>query len=122
MIGMRFFGLQGRFALTLGFAVGSFLLLTVLEVVNQNRLSWLGVQPGYAPHNFAFNLSFYLPVLLLSTVLALLASTLYFTGLRARRHLDERAARGERLSILPALPVLCFVLLKVLWVGLLVMR
>ncbi len=117
---MRLLGLRGRFALTLGLAVGSFFLLLGVEVVNQNRESWLGVQPGYAPHNFAFNLSFYLPVLLLSTALALFAFTLYFTGLKALRRLDEPTTRSERLSILPALPVLCFALLKLLWVGLLV--
>ncbi len=105
---MRLLGLRGRFALTLGLAVGSLFLLLGVEVVNQNRESWLGVQPGYAPHNFAFNLSFYLPVLLLSTALALLAFTLYCTGLRALRRLDERPGRKEWLTILPALPVLCF--------------
>ncbi len=44
----------------------SFLIFLVAQIVNLNRQAWLGIQPGYAPHNFAFNLSFYGPAMLLA--------------------------------------------------------
>ena len=64
---MAILSLRKGFGLVFGFATSCFLLHCVAQVVNYHREPWLGIKPGYAPHNFAFNLGFYLPSVLLSS-------------------------------------------------------
>lgn len=45
-------------------------LLIIALVVNYFRLEWLGVVPGYAPHNFSFNVVFFIPIVLTSTLIS----------------------------------------------------
>ena len=109
--------LRLRVVSTFLFATAAFLLLAGVEIVNLNRQAWLGIEPGYAPHNFAFNLVFFIPGLVVSTLLALTAFALYLTLIRARRRHRQKLTWMEGLTILPAVPVLLFdsLLVASLW-------
>ena len=45
------------------------LLITTL-VVNYFRFDWFGIVPGYAPHNFSFNVVFFIPVVFTAALIA----------------------------------------------------
>lgn len=51
------------------FAIG---LLVITLIVNEYRFELFGIRPGYAPHNFGFNMFFFLPSTLISLVSALI--------------------------------------------------
>lgn len=51
---------------TFRMALTSFILLTFTLLINYFREPLLGVKEGYAPHNFSFNLLFFLPAILTS--------------------------------------------------------
>jgi uncharacterized membrane protein YidH (DUF202 family) len=101
-------GLRRGFGLALSFAATSLALLAAAQVVNYFREPWLGIEPGYAPHNFAFNLSFYIPSLLLSSALAVVSALLYLRCIRRLRRSGARPTPWERATILPVAPVLVF--------------
>ena len=44
----------------------AFILFVLIFFINYFRFELLGIVPGYAPHNFVFNLSFFLPALFIS--------------------------------------------------------
>ena len=50
------------------FTIG--LLLTTL-IINEFRFELFGIRPGYAPHNFGFNMFFFLPSTLICLICAL---------------------------------------------------
>jgi hypothetical protein len=105
-----------RFRRAAFFALGSLLLFLVAETVNFNREAWLGVTPGYAPHNFSFNLSFYLPMMVVSNVLAFTAVVYYIRSLRAARKKGLRPRALEWMTVLPIIPVLYFDAMAVLFI------
>ncbi len=102
------FNLRRRFGLALSFSAVGFSLYAAAQVVNFYREPWLGIEPGYAPHNFAFNLSFFIPMILLSTLLVLFALFLYVRSLLALRRRGQVARWRELAVILPGAPVLMF--------------
>jgi len=51
------------------FATG--LLITTL-IINEFRFGLFGIMPGYAPHNFGFNMFFFLPSTIVSLVCAII--------------------------------------------------
>ena len=108
-------GTKTRFRVTLSLGLIGFALLSLAQVVNYYREPWLGVQPGYAPHNFAFNLAFYIPSILVSTAFALSAMFFYLQSLIRLKRRSEIPRGLERLTILPTLPVLAFDLLLVVF-------
>jgi len=47
-------------------------LLMITLLINHFRFELLGIVPGYAPHNFGFNMLFFLPSTILSLIGALI--------------------------------------------------
>ena len=101
-------GLRRRFGLVLAFGASGFLIFCAAQVINYYREPWLGIVPGYAPHNFAFNLSFYIPSVLLSTCLVLISAIFYFHSVRTLRRNNSHPSLWEHATILPVAPVLIF--------------
>ena len=101
-------GLRKRFGLALGLATTCLLIFCAAQVVNYHREPWLGIEPGYAPHNFAFNVAFYIPSVFLSSCLAFISIIVYFLSLDTLRRNEERPRLRERAAILPIAPVLMF--------------
>jgi len=58
--------------LTTVIAVFTFGYFVFVLVVNEFRYELFGIVPGYAPHNFSFNLSFFLPSMVLLLIGALI--------------------------------------------------
>jgi hypothetical protein len=100
----------------------SFLVFLVAQIVNLNRQAWLGIEPGYAPHNFAFNLSFYGPVMLLALLLCVASIILYVAGIRRSKRDKQRIPIKAYLTILPSLPAFLWVILLAIWIGHMVSR
>jgi hypothetical protein len=109
--------LRRRFGLVLGFGGSGFLLFCVTQVINYYREPWLGIEQGYAPTNFAFNLAFFIPSTLLSSGLALVSAIFYLHSLRMIRRNGSDPSLWERATILPAAPVLVFDVLLALFLG-----
>ncbi|MBN2565353.1 MAG: hypothetical protein JXB46_06550 [Candidatus Eisenbacteria bacterium] len=101
---------------TLVFSVGSLLVMVIAETVNFNREAWFGVTPVYAPHNFSFNLSFFLPMMLLSVVFAVASPVYYIRSLRALRRDGPRPRAREWATVLPAAPTFAGIVIFVLFV------
>src|SRR3954462_3369531 len=101
-------GLRKRFGLALGFGTSSLVVFGAAQVVNHYREPWLGVVPGNYAHNFAFNLSFYFPAMLLSSGLALISIVFYRRSLRTLRRNSSHPSMWERATILAAAPVVMF--------------
>jgi hypothetical protein len=114
-------GLRRRFGLALGFGISGLVVFCAAQVINYYREPWLGVVQRNAAHNFAFNLSFYIPATLLCSGLALISVIFYFRSLRTLRSNDSHPSLWERATILPALPVLLFDAVLALFITLLVM-
>ncbi len=93
----------------------SFLIFLVAQIVNLNRQAWLGIQPGYAPHNFVFNLSFYGPAMLLAILFCFASIILYVTGLWSSKRNKQRISIRAYLTVLPSLPVFLFAILLAIW-------
>jgi len=108
-------GLRRRFAIALGFASAALAVLLVALVINQHREEWCGVDPRSASQNFSFNLSFFIPATLSSSLLGLVALIFYLLGVMRLRKAHERPNLGEWIAILPALPVYAFDLLQFLF-------
>lgn len=106
-------GLRRRFAIALGCASVALAVLLVALVINHHREEWFGVDPRSAGHSFAFNLSFFIPATLSSSILGLVALIFYLPGVMRPRKAQERPNLAEWLAILPALPVYAFDLLLV---------
>lgn len=98
----------GQFGLALVFGSGSFLLFFAAQVINHYRKPWLGVVPGNAANNFGFNLTIYLPAILLSSCLALVSAILYVRSLRALWKTDSHPNLAELATILPIAPIVVF--------------
>jgi len=64
------------------FAIG---LLATTLIVNEFRFELFGIRPGYAPHNFGFNMLFFLP----STLLCLICA--FYVVLRKPNDENKRA-------------------------------
>lgn len=97
-----------QFGLALVFGSGSFLLFFAAQVINHYRERWLGVVPGNAANNFGFNLTIYLPAILLSSCLALVSAILYVRSLRALWKTDSHPNLAELATILPIAPIVVF--------------
>ena len=83
-------GLRRQFGLALAFGISGLLVFCVAQVINYYREPWLGVVPGNDAHNFAFNLSLYIPATLLSSGLALISVIFYHRSLRTLRRNNSR--------------------------------
>jgi hypothetical protein len=114
-------GLRRQFGLALGFGISGLVLFCAAQVINYYREPWLGVVPGNAAHNFAFNLSLYIPATLLSSGLALVSVIFYLRSLRTLRSTNSRPSLWERATILAVAPVLMFDALLALFIGRLIM-
>ena len=88
-------------------------VLLVALVVNEHREEWFGVNPRSASHNFSFNLGFFIPATLSSSLLSVVALIFYLLGLIRLRRAHERPSIGEWIAIVPALPVYALDLLLV---------
>lgn len=60
---------------TLRLAITSLVFFIVVLTINYFRLALFGVVPGYAPHNFSFNLLFFIPTNFLILIMALIVIT-----------------------------------------------
>lgn len=105
--------LRRQFAIALGFASVALVVLLVALVVNEHREEWFGVNPRSASHNFSFNLGFFIPATLSSSLLSVVALIFYLLGLIRLRRAHERPSIGEWIAIVPALPVYALDLLLV---------
>jgi hypothetical protein len=100
--------LRERFGRVAVFAFSSMFLFILAETVNQNREAWLGVKPGYAPHNFSFNLMYYGPAMLVSTGLAITSVVYYIISMNSMRKNRLRPKALEWMAILPITPIVIF--------------
>lgn len=86
------------------------LAFALIFIFGYYSLEWFGVLPGYAPHNFAFNIGIILPLIVISSVLAVIVLCRVLSKRNKRKNnLDKY------LTILFSLPVLLFIL----WFGIL---
>ena len=80
------------------FATG---LLLITLMINECRFELFGIRPGYAPHNFGFNIFFFFPSTLISLICAL-------TVLVRKPNIEIKKAKFY--SVLLVLPIL------ILWI------
>ena len=109
-------GFRERFGRVLFFSAGSFLVLAIAEIVNYNRAAWLGIDPRSAPQNFSFNVSFYIPMMLASVVLALISIVYFIRSMWRLRRTESRPRVREWVTILPIAPILWYGVLFVLFI------
>jgi len=76
------------------FAIGLFL---ITFVINEFRYELFGIRPGYAPHNFGFNMLFFLP----STVISLICALIVLI-----RKSKQEIPKAKFYSILIVVPIL----------------
>lgn len=93
-------------------AISSFSLLVFTLTINYFRQPLLGVVEGYAPHNFAFNFAFFLPAMLLSFILGLIAILLTIIQWKKWNHLNQKLA--WILLSCPVILLVAFVIIKIL--------
>ena len=57
----------------LNFIISIFLLLSfiIVTTISVYRYEFFGIEPGYAPHNFGFNVTYILPSILIILILCL---------------------------------------------------
>lgn len=94
-----------RFGLTFLLGSISFLLFVGAQVLAMNY-AWFGLDSRNAAHNFHFNLTYFFPAILVSTVLALSSVLLYLRSLVAVNGGSGRLTVRKAAVILPTLPVL----------------
>jgi hypothetical protein len=108
--------LREQYGRTLIFAVGSLLVFLIVETVNFNREAWLGITPGYAPHNFGFNVSFYMPSMIVSSGLAIMSVVYYIRSMRVLRRNGLRPRVLEWATVLPIGPILMLNVMVILFI------
>jgi hypothetical protein len=85
----------------------SFFLLLIAQIANVFRQELFGIVPGYAPHNFSFNLAFFIPI----NLLALIIGIYVFSKTIKFKRKNKKVVISLLLSILPIL----------LWIGVIIL-
>jgi len=60
--------------------------LIIALILNYFRTEWFGVIKGYAPHNFGFNFTYFLPLIFLSLVTAFISMVWLFSKWKIRQN------------------------------------
>ena len=68
------------------FSIVSFTLLLAALILNYLRTELFGVVKGYAPHNFGFNVIYFIPLTFLSVLTAIISVTWLFGNWSKRRN------------------------------------
>ncbi|MFY1047603.1 hypothetical protein [Chryseobacterium sp. GP-SGM7] len=81
------------------------LAFALIFIFGYYRFAWFGVLPGYAPHNFGFNVLVILPLLVITSVFSVIVLSRVLSNRNKRKNnLDKY------LTILLTLPILFFIL------------
>jgi hypothetical protein len=88
--------------------VADSLLVTAL-IVNYFRFELFGIVPGYAPHNFSFNITFFIPAVLTSALISIFVTV---TVLLAWRSLPS--LRVKLITVLMTIPIPILLLIQII--------
>jgi hypothetical protein len=96
-----------NFALSI-FIVGLFVFILL---INAFRKELFGIEPGYAPHNFGFNVTFFIPSMMLIGILSLIviARVIIFWG-------KWKNMSMKIVSLLMTVPIVILQILQVVWI------
>jgi hypothetical protein len=96
---------------TLKLAAFSFVSLVVVLAINHFREELFGIVPGYAPHNFSFNVSFFIPatLVILITSLISIVGTLYNWN-------KWRSLKYRMVPLVLTMPIVGLFLFRIWWV------
>ncbi|HCO68164.1 MAG TPA: hypothetical protein DIT04_10485 [Dysgonomonas sp.] len=72
---------------TLIISVISLIIFIGVQILNFFRQELFGVVPGYAPHNFSFNLLIYIPANIISLVLSIVVIKKIYPDFRIKKNL-----------------------------------
>lgn len=96
-----------NFALSI-FLVGLFVFVLL---INAFRKELFGIEPGYAPHNFGFNVTFFIPSMILIMILSIIviARVLIFWSKWTNMPM-------KIVSLLLTMPIVILQILQVVWI------
>jgi len=95
-------------------SAASFLLVSLALVLNYFREPLLGLKEGYAPHNFYFNFTFFLPSMALAFVLSLYVAIMWWKSKAAG--IEDKYRWISFVLFMPALLFWAFILVMIVWI------